>query len=102
MPIKFLLLGGGGGSGFFLEGGGGSAKFIFMGVGIFPREALECHLRALRKPRGSTGLLTHQARRSHSRLAEGACRVPGSRHPWTCQTTGWPRAPLQVNTPAPS
>ena len=35
MPIKFLLLGGGG-VGFFLEGGGGSANFIFMGVGIFP------------------------------------------------------------------
>ena len=34
MPIKFLLLGGGG---FWslLEGGGGSANFIFMGVGIF-------------------------------------------------------------------
>ena len=37
MPIKFLLLGGGGVLlGFVLEGGGGSANFIFMGVGIFP------------------------------------------------------------------
>ena len=35
MPIKFLLLGGGG-SGLFWKGGGGSANFIFMGVGIFP------------------------------------------------------------------
>ena len=35
MPIKFLSLGGG--SWGFLEGGGGSANFIFMGVGIFPR-----------------------------------------------------------------
>ena len=34
MPIKFLLLGGGG-LGFFRRGGG-SANFIFMGVGIFP------------------------------------------------------------------
>ena len=34
MPIKFLVLGGGGILG-FLEGGG-SANFIFMGVGIFP------------------------------------------------------------------
>ena len=36
MPIKFLLLGGGG-FWVFLEGGGGSANFIFMGVGIFPK-----------------------------------------------------------------
>ena len=35
MPIKFLLLGGGGVLGFFRRGGG-SANFIFMGVGIFP------------------------------------------------------------------
>ena len=36
MPIKFLVLGGGG-LGFFGRGGGvGSATFIFMGVGIFP------------------------------------------------------------------
>ena len=34
MPIKFLLLWGGGGWGFF-EGGGGSADFVFMGAGIF-------------------------------------------------------------------
>ena len=34
MPIKFLLLGGGGRD-FFEKGGGGSANFIFMGVGIF-------------------------------------------------------------------
>ena len=33
MPIKFLVLGGGGVSCFFL--GGGSADFIFMGAGIF-------------------------------------------------------------------
>ena len=35
MPIKFLLLGGGGVLG-SLERGGGSANFIFMGAGIFP------------------------------------------------------------------
>ena len=35
MPIKFLLLRGGG-FWAFLEGGGGSANFSFMGVGIFP------------------------------------------------------------------
>ena len=36
MPIKFLVLGGGGGCWAFLEGGGGgSANFIFMGAGIF-------------------------------------------------------------------
>ena len=35
MPIKLLLLGGGGVLGFFRRGGG-SANFIFMGVGIFP------------------------------------------------------------------
>ena len=40
MPIKFLLLGGGG-FWFFLEGGGGSANFIFMGVGIVPKDAPE-------------------------------------------------------------
>ena len=34
MPIKFLLVGGGG-SGLFRRGGG-SANFIFMGAGIFP------------------------------------------------------------------
>ena len=33
MPIKFLLLGGGGVG--FLGGGSGSANFIFMGAGIF-------------------------------------------------------------------
>ena len=33
MPIKFLLLGGGG---WVFKRGGGSANFIFMGVGIFP------------------------------------------------------------------
>ena len=36
MPIKFLLLGGGGVLGFFRRGGGGSGDFIAMGVGIFP------------------------------------------------------------------
>ena len=35
MPIKFLLLGGGGVLGFFRRGGG-SANSIFMGVGILP------------------------------------------------------------------
>ena len=35
MPIKFRLLGGGGGCWGFSEGGGGSANFIFMGAGIF-------------------------------------------------------------------
>ena len=34
----------GGGFWVFLEGGGGSANFIFMGVGIFPIEALACLL----------------------------------------------------------
>ena len=37
MPIKFLLLGGEGVLGFLRRGGGGSANFIFMGVGILPR-----------------------------------------------------------------
>ena len=32
MPIKFLVLGEGG---YFVFWGGGSAKFIFMGAGIF-------------------------------------------------------------------
>ena len=35
MPIKVLVLGGGGFWNFFLKRGGESAKFIFMGVGIF-------------------------------------------------------------------
>ena len=34
MPIKFLVLAGGGVRD-FLERGGGSANFFFMGVGIF-------------------------------------------------------------------
>ena len=45
MPIKFLVLGGGGFVG-FLEGGGGSANFIFMGVRIFPTKA--SHIKAWR------------------------------------------------------
>ena len=36
MPMKFLVLEGGGVLG-FLGRGGGSAKFIFMGAGIFLR-----------------------------------------------------------------
>ena len=40
MRIKFLVLGGGGRRGLFGRGsGGGSADFIFMGVGIFPKES---------------------------------------------------------------
>ena len=39
MPIKFLLLGGGGGALGFFRRVGGSANFIFMGVGIFPIKA---------------------------------------------------------------
>ena len=39
MPIKFLLLGGGGWG--FLEGAGGSANFTFMGVGIFLTEVTQ-------------------------------------------------------------
>ena len=35
MPIKFLVMGEGGGRGFFWKEGG-SADLIFMGVGIFP------------------------------------------------------------------
>ena len=37
MPIKFLLLWGGGVLG-ILGRGGGSANFIFMGAGIFPNK----------------------------------------------------------------
>ena len=35
MPMKFLVLGGGGYSGFWGDEGGGSVNFIFMGAGIF-------------------------------------------------------------------
>ena len=56
MPIKFLLLGGGG-SGFFLEGGGGSAKFIFMGAGIFPRKgSFRCMKKGSGEPRAPDNL----------------------------------------------
>ena len=40
MPIKFLVLGGGGYFGFF--GGGGSADFIYMGARIFLKIARQC------------------------------------------------------------
>ena len=39
MPIKFLVLGGGGGIWVFLGGEGGSSDFIFMGARIFLRFA---------------------------------------------------------------
>ena len=46
MPIKFLLLGGGGGWGFFRRGGE-SANFIFMGVGIFLKNANRVHTKGV-------------------------------------------------------
>ena len=50
MSIKFLVLGGGGISGF--GGGGGSADFIFMGARIFLNDSVYPHGPALSKPLG--------------------------------------------------
>ena len=43
MPMKFLVLGGGGALGFFLGGGGGAADLIFMGAGIFLKNGACSH-----------------------------------------------------------